>query len=73
LLVVGIQVGAGADDLSTRAQFFTGTDATLRSMFGRPPRRKLGPRYDLWASIVAFIFAGAAFIAVAMWSLSLVD
>ncbi|MDG2112862.1 MAG: hypothetical protein P8N02_09655 [Actinomycetota bacterium] len=42
-------------------------------MFGRPPRRKLGPRYDLWASIVAFIFAGAAFIAVAMWSLSLVD
>jgi len=33
----------------------------------------LGPRYDLWASIIAFIAAGAVFIAVAMWSLSLID
>jgi hypothetical protein len=42
-------------------------------VFGRPPRRQLGPRYDMWASIVAFLVAGAIFLLVATWSLSLVD
>ncbi|MGY9074442.1 MAG: hypothetical protein ACKVHU_16015 [Acidimicrobiales bacterium] len=40
-------------------------------MLGRPPRRKLGPRYDLYASIVAMIAAGALFVAVVLWAVAL--
>ena len=42
------------------------------AMFGRPPRRQLGPRYDLWASIVAFVLAGALVIGVIVWALAVV-
>lgn len=45
---------------------------TLAAMFGRPPRRQLGPRYDFWASVVAFAVATVLVIAVIRWSLAIV-
>lgn len=43
------------------------------SVFGRPPRRQLGPRYTIYSSIVAVIFAAALFIGVILWALANVD
>jgi len=42
-------------------------------MFGRPPRRKLGPRYTLWSSLVSIVLAVGLVWAVIYWSGSVLD
>jgi hypothetical protein len=40
-------------------------------VFGRPPRRKLGPHYDLYATVIAALAAAGLFIGVMLWALAL--
>ncbi len=42
-------------------------------MFGRPPRRKLGPRYNLWASLASLILVTGLLWIALYWSASLLD
>jgi hypothetical protein len=41
------------------------------TVFGRPPRRKLGPHYDLYATVIAALAAAGLFIGVMLWALAL--
>jgi|ETNmetMinimDraft_3_1059899.scaffolds.fasta_scaffold00001_120 hypothetical protein len=42
-------------------------------MFGRPTRRTLGPRYNLWASLASLLVtAGLVWVAL-YWSASVLD
>ena len=50
-----------------------GSPDKIEAMFGQPPRRKLGPRYTLWSSLVSILLATCLVWAVIYWSGSVLD
>ncbi len=50
-----------------------GSPDKIEEMFGQPSRRKLGPRYTLWSSLVSVLLATCLVWAVIYWSGSVLD